>query len=235
MRPWHQWGWYVSALVYEWAYVQVAHQTDTDMFAYLSEHVVGATVADCGCGPGIVTEKFLQAGAARVVAIDANVKMIGKARKRLAKRIANGQVLVRHQSYEGEALPRLRQKELGGQGFDIILFKRSLYMPRPRALVTLRQVATTLQPRGVIVVIHPERLLRRYAFAPPFGVTGYTFLHLVNRALSRLAQGCGVEEYTLYTRAELLALLREAVPAAHVQLIPSRQRPYNLAAVHVPC
>jgi 2-polyprenyl-3-methyl-5-hydroxy-6-metoxy-1,4-benzoquinol methylase len=142
------WAWYLSALVYEWSYIQVAHQTDRDLFRYLGERIVGATVADCGCGPGIVTEKLLEAGAARVFAIDANASMIGKTRARLAKAIANGQVLLQQASHEGETLPRLRQKELAGRGFDIVLFKRSLYMPRPRALLTLRHAAATLGAKG---------------------------------------------------------------------------------------
>ena len=230
----HLWAWNLSALVYEWSYIHVAHQTDADFLHYLGERVVGATVADCGCGPGVVAEKLLAAGAARVVAIDANASMIGKARARLAKAIAAGQALVRHASHEGETLTCLRQKELGGRGFDIVLFKRSLYMPRPRALLTLRQAAATLHARGVMVVVHPERSLSRYAFAPPFGLTPYTLFHLCNRVLSRLAEWCGMEEYTLYSRCELLSLLGEAVPEARVECIPSRQRPYNLAALQVP-
>lgn len=230
----HLWAWNLSALVYEWSYIQAAHQTDADFLHYLGERVVGATVADCGCGPGVVAEKLLEAGAARVVAIDANGGMISKAKARLAKAMATGQVLVRHASHEGETLACLRQKELGGRGFDIVLFKRSLYMPRPRALLTLRHAADTLCAKGVMVVVHPERSLWRYAFAPPCGLTPYTFFHLCNRALSRAAEWCGMEEYTLYPRGELLSLLHEAVPEARVELIPSRQRPYNLAALQVP-
>lgn len=229
------WAWNLSAFVYEWAYIQVAHQVDADLLAYLGKRVVGATVADCGCGPGVVSEKFLQAGATTVIAIDVNAGMIEKAQARLTHIQHNGQVLVRHLSHEGGTLPSLRQRELEGRGFDIVLFKRSLYMPRPRALHTLRQAAAALQTNGVIVVVHPERLLHRYAFAPPLGITRYTPLHLVNRAISRVAERCGVEEYTLYSRGELLDLLREAVPAAAVELIPSQQRPYNLAALHPSC
>jgi hypothetical protein len=91
-----------------------------------------------------------------------------------------------------------------------------------------------LRPQGVIVVVHPERTLPRYAFAPPFGMTRYTLFHLFNRAISRVAERCGAEEYTLYSRGELLALLCEAVPGAVVEAIPSRQRPYNLAGLTVP-
>jgi hypothetical protein len=107
-------------------------------------------------------------------------------------------------------------------------------MPRQRALLTLRQAAASLQAHGMIVVVHPERSLLRYAFAPPFGLTSYTPLHLVNRAISRLLEWSGMEEYTLYTCHELLALLREAVPGAQVQRLPSQQRPYNLVALQVP-
>ena len=228
------WAWYVSSLVYEWSYIQVAHQTDTDCFQYLGDRIMGATVADCGCGPGIVTEKFLAAGAARVVAIDTNAAMISKARARLAQVISLGQVILQQASHEGETLAHVCQEELGGLGFDIVLFKRSLYMPRPRALQTLRHVAATLGRKGVIIIVHPERSLCRYAFAPPFGMTRHTLFHLFNRAVSRVAEWSGMEEYTLYSRQELLTLLREAVPGAKVERIPSRQRPYNLAALQVP-
>lgn len=102
-------------------------------------------------------------------------------------------------------------------------------MPRGRALRTL-QSAAALRAGGVVVV-HPERQLRRYAFALPFGVTSYTLFHLFNRAISRLAERFGAEEYTLYARDELLALLRDAVPGASIEVIPSRQRPYNLVAL----
>lgn len=228
------WAWHLSALVYEWSYVRIAHQPDADMLYYLGDRVVGATVIDCGCGPGVVVEKFLQAGAARVVAIDTNAGMLDKAKQRLAKAIATGQVMLRQMSHEGNTLGQLSAQELDGRHFDIVLFKRSLYMPRPRALQTLRQAASALHPKGTIIVVHPERSLARYAFAPPFGLTPYTAFHLLNRLVSRLAEWCGVEEYTLYSRHELPALLREAVPEARVDLIPTRQRPYNLAALHLP-
>lgn len=67
-------AWHLSALMYAWAYIHVAHQIDEDCLAYLGERVVGMLVADCGCGPGVVTEKLLRAGAARVVAIDINTR-----------------------------------------------------------------------------------------------------------------------------------------------------------------
>lgn len=225
------WAWHLSALFYEWAYINVAHQTDDDVFAYLGTRMSGATVIDCGCGPGVVTEKFLQAGASKLVAIDANAGMLGKAKTRLRHAIEKGQVLLQQTSHEGQTLARLRQQELGGQGFDVILFKRSLYMPRPRAIETIRCAASTLNHQGVIIIIHPERSLFRYAFAPPFGLTPYTLFHIGNRTVSRLAEWCGMEEYTLYSRNELVSLLHEAVPGAKVELIPSRQRPYNLAAL----
>jgi SAM-dependent methyltransferase len=221
-------------MVYEWSYIRVAHQTDADIFIYLGDRIVGATVVDCGCGPGVVTEKFLQAGVSRVAAIDTNVGMIGKAKARLTKAIATGQVVLQQASHEGETLAHLHQQEFGGRGFDVILFKRSLYMPRPRALQTLRHAASTLCAKGVIIVVHPERSFLRYVFAPPLGFTPYTLFHLSNRAVSRVAEWCGMEEYTLYTHQELLSLLHEAVPGAKVELIPSRQRPYNLAALQVP-
>ena len=232
--PRRLWAWHLSALVYEWAYIDVAHQTDDDLFVYLGSRVVGATVIDCGCGPGVVTEKFIQAGASRVVAIDTNAGMLRKAKVRLGKAVENGQVLLQQTSHEGQSLTRLHQQELGGKGFDIILFKRSLYMPRSRALETLRCAVSTLSAQGVMIIVHPERSLLRYTFAPPFGFTPYTLFHLSNRVASRFAEWCVMEEYTLYLRHELVSLLQEAVPEAKVELIASRQRPYNLVALQAP-
>lgn len=228
------WAWNISALVYEWAYIQVAHQTDVDLFAYLGDRVIGATVADCGCGPGVVSEKFLRAGAATVVALDANPGMIAKTRHRFSHGVTPGRVVIVQQSHAGDSVVQLAREVLDGAGFDIVLFKRSLYMSRSQALTTLQHVASGLRPGGMIVVVHPERQLLRYAFAPPLGITRYTPFHLFNRAISRLAEFCGAEEYTLYSRRELCALLQEAVPAARVVSIPSQQRPYNLVALHVP-
>jgi len=232
--PRRLWAWHLSALVYEWSYVQVAHQIDEDCLAFLGERLIGAVVADCGCGPGVVTEKLVRAGAALVVAIDGNASMLKRARARLAKAIASGKVLVYQGSYEAQTLATIRAQALAGRGFDLVLFKRSLYMPRPRALRTLRTAAASLGPRGLIVVAHPERALWRYACAPPFGLTSYTPLHVVNRAVSRVLAWSGSEEYTLYTRAELLGLLQEAVPGAHVHRVRTQQRPYNLVALQVP-
>ncbi len=225
------WAWDISALLYERAYIRVAHQTDDDLLAYLGTRVSDAVVADCGCGPGVVSEKFLRAGASLVVGLDTNAAMVTKARRRLAKSIANGCSVVRQQSHEGDALVQVSADVLNGRGFDMILFKRSLYMPRARALRTLQSAAAALRVGGAVVVVHPERQLRRYAFALPFGVTSYTLFHLFNRAISRLAEHFGAEEYTLYARDELLALLRDAVPSASIEVVPSLQRPYNLVAL----
>lgn len=228
------WAWHVSALVYEWAYIQVAHQTDVDLFAYLGARVHGATVADCGCGPGVVSEKFLRAGAAKVVALDSNPGMIEKTRQRLRRDIEAGRAVIVQRSHAGDGVAQTAHEVLNGETFDIVLFKRSLYLSRSQALATLRSVASALRAGGTIVVIHPERQLLRYAFAPPIGMTRYTPFHLFNRAISRLAEFFGAEEYTLYSQRELLALLQEAVPAAQVVSIPSQQRPYNLVALHMP-
>jgi hypothetical protein len=59
----------------------------------------------------------------------------------------------------------------------------------------------------------------------------YTAYHLLNRTWSKLGEALGICDYNVYTQAELLDLLRTAAPGHRVELIPTRQRPYNLAAV----
>lgn len=228
------WAWNLSALVYTWSYIKLAHQIDSDFLTYLEKRLVGAMVADCGCGPGVVAAKLLAAGVRTVVAIDVNAGMIRQAQTLLAEPITCGQAMVVQGSMESDVLTQICTRQLGGNKFDMILFKRSLYTSRARALHILRQAAAVLLAQGIIVVVHPERALRRYAFAPPFGVTSYTLFHLLNRGISRLLEWYGVEEYTVYTREELLALCREALPEATVTWIPSRQHAYNLAMVQMP-
>lgn len=226
-----RWSWYFSAPFYARTYIGLAHQLDEDLFAYLGRRTQGAVVADCGCGPGVVTKKFLQHGAARVFAIDVNGAMLRQVRARLADTVATGRVVIVQRAADAHLFADLRDRFLGSSGFDIILFKRSLYAKREQALPILQAAVASLNPGGVLAVIHSEQSLRRYAFGPGLRPTRYTAYHLFNRVISRLGEKLSIGDYTLYTRVELLDLLRTAAPDRRVELIPSRQRAYNLVAV----
>lgn len=225
------WAWSVSARVYTRTYLRIAHQLDEDVFAYLGDRLQGAVVADCGCGPGVVTQKLVQRGARKVVAIDFNTAMLRQVADRMEQSTARDRVVLVHRSCEGDALTRAREEHLEGRGYDVILFKRSLYMPRPRARALLAEAAKLLAPGGHLVVVHPERRLLRHAFEPPFLLARHTIYHLVNRWVSRIAEWLGGEEYTLYTSEELLSLLAEVAIDCDVVVIPSRQRAFNLVAI----
>jgi SAM-dependent methyltransferase len=225
------WSWHLSALFYERTYNHIAHQLDEDLFSYLGDRTRGALVVDCGCGPGIVTEKFLQREAARVLAVDVNPGMLRQVRLRLADAVSAGRVVLVRYAANVHLFARLRDQYPDSQGFDIILFKRSLYVKREQALPILRAAVTSLKPGGVLVVIHGERSLRRYAFGPRLGLKHYTLYHLFNRTISKLGESLGIGDYAVYTQDELLDLLRAAGSGRQVELIPSRQHAFNLAAV----
>jgi len=225
------WGWYLSSLFYKRTYFDIGHQLDEDLFAYLGDRTKGAVVADCGCGPGVVTGKFLKREAARVLAIDVSAAMLHQVRTSLANAIAVGQVVSVRKSFAPELFFQLRHQFLGGAGLDIILFKRSLYVEQDQALDILQAAVENLNPGGVLAVIHPERLLRRYAFGPGLRPKHYTLFHLFNRAVSKLGEKLGIGDYTLYTQEELLNLLRTAGAGRQVELIPSEQQAYNLVAI----
>lgn len=225
------WRWYVSAHFYEPTYMRIGHQLDSELFAYLGDRTRGAVVADGGCGPGVVTEKLLTQEAARVFAIDVNPAMLGKVRARLAGAIATERVVVVQRAFDAQLFSDLADRFLEGSGFDLILFKRSLYLRTELALPILRAAVAALAPGGVLVMIHPERSLRRYAFGPGWRPMRYTFYHLFNRAFSRVGDLVRSSEYTLYTQGELLGLLRAAAAGRPVELIPSGQRAYNMVAV----
>jgi SAM-dependent methyltransferase len=227
----HHLSWYLSAIFYRFTFIGIANQVDEEMFAYLGGKVKGAVVADCGCGPGALAAKLLRRGARRVVAIDGNGGMLSQVAARLPEAVNSGHVIPVQARFSAELFERLVAEHPGIRGFDLALFKRSLYMPRGQAVEIVRAAAEHLNPGGKVVVIHPERSLRRYAFGPGMRVRSYTPYHLVNRTLSRLGQRLGLGEYAVYTREELVGLVEEAARGRAVEVIPSKQRAYNLVAV----
>lgn len=228
------WGWDFSARFYAITYFNIAHQIDTDIFKYLDKHVEGALVADCGSGPGIVTEKFIAHGAAKVLAIDSNAEMMARLKSRLKGTDNESKLVPILDSFEGSTLRDGQKQHLDGRGFDIIYFKRSLYMPRPDALALLREAFSLLAPGGRIVVVHPELRLLKYCFAKPIGFARHTLHHLLNRFLSRISEMLGGEQYTLHTKENLLDLMSEAGPGQPAVTIESDQTAFNLAALIKP-
>jgi SAM-dependent methyltransferase len=227
----HHLSWYVSACLYRLSYFQLAHQLDDDLFRYLGEGVSGSVVADCGCGPGVVAQKFLERGARQVFAIDGNPPMIRQVHARLAQAIASRRVIPVLRRFHPGLFPELCQTYLDGSGFDILLFKRSLYSRPEQALPVLQAACVCINPGGVLALVHAERSVRRYALGPGMRWQPYTAFHLLNRLLSLLVHRLGVGEYTLYTQAELMELARRAAPDKMVETIPSGQQSYNLVAI----
>lgn len=226
-----QLSWYVSAVLYRYSFIKIVDQIDDDLFSYLDNKIQCALAADCGCGPGRLTEKLLERGVERIVAIDHNASMLRQLKARLPQAVQDRRVI----SVHARMYPALFRDQLtragSHSGYVLILFKRSLYMPRAEALALLQAAASCLSPGGVLAVIHGERSLRHYAFSPEMKITPYTSFHLINRFFSRMSHILGLGEYGLYTREELLDLLTQAAQGRRVEIIPSQQRAYNLAAI----
>lgn len=223
--------WGISSLFYRFSYVRIAHQVDEDLFAYLADITDGAVVADCGCGPGVTAQKFLDQGAAHVFAVDLAPGMLRQAAIRLEAPLKAGQVELVRRSFDdwfGHDLPRHDGR---GPIFDIILFKRSLYNTRERAVPLLRKALKFLKPEGVLAIIHPEKSLLKYCFGPGLAPQRHTLYHLLNRTWSSVGAIMGIGEYTVHSQAELLKLARKAAGALSVQAIPTRQQSYNLIAI----
>jgi 2-polyprenyl-3-methyl-5-hydroxy-6-metoxy-1,4-benzoquinol methylase len=220
-----QWAWHLSALGYRWSYLRVAHVVDEDLFAHLADRLRGARVVDCGCGPGILSEKLAGSGTDHVLAVDANPSMARQASVRLSARVDDGTATVLRAFVDAEFFGTL-----GGR-VDVVIFKRSLYASRAASVATVRAAFAALAPGGVLVVVHPERSVRRYAFGAPPRWRRHTAFHLVNRAISLLAVGLGISEYRTHTTAELVRLLAEAAPAGRVETVPTTQEAFSIVAV----
>jgi SAM-dependent methyltransferase len=225
-----QFSWFVSSILYRFSYIQIANQVDDDLFAYLGNRLQGALVADCGCGPGRMVEKLLSQGVERVFAIDSNAGMLQQLRDRLPEAIQTGAVIPVYARFDEHIFSNLLV-QASRTGFDLILFKRSLYMPTEQALGILQSAMDVLNPGGKLVIIHAERSLRKYAFGDHGKMASYTPYHLINRFFSRAAHILRLGEYTIYTQTELRELAQRAVSGKMVELIPSAQHSYNLIAM----
>lgn len=232
-KPLTHWRWYLSAVFYRLVEARVACQVDEDFFAYLGDRVRDAIVADCGCGPGIVVEKFLNRGAAKVYAIDVNPWMLIQTKRRVADCTNPGRVQVVQRAFSSEFFQSLSAN--GSKiSFNIILFKRSLYVRPMQAQRILPAAGQSLTPGGMLAIIHPERSLRRYAFGPGTQLKSHTIYYLFNRTISQLGDWMGIGQYTLYDQHELLRLVRASLPDFRVESIPTSQSAYNLVAAYRP-
>lgn len=216
-------GWNLTARIYAWTSGPLSHPLDSDLMAYLGDSIKGAVVADCGCGPGLATRRMVSEGAEKVCAIDVSREML--------EHIGQDPRIVTLQStMESRPLDRLRENEIE-DGFDLVLFKRSLYMHRAEALEVLKNAYGYLRPGGRIVVVHPEKKLGPYFFGSPRRLRSHTIPHIINRTSNRLGVLLGVEKYELYTREELLTLAGEVAGPQQVEVIPSGQQAFNMVAI----
>lgn len=219
-------GWDLSALTYLRTYGPLSHQLDRDLISYLGDRLKGAIVADCGCGPGVVARKLVSGGAAMVFAVDASRRML----RQMAR---DSRIVPVEATMESLPLDRLR-REQATAGFDLVLFKRSLYMERSAAIAVLANAYRHLRPGGCIAIIHPEKRLGPYLFGAAPRLGGYTAYHLFNRTVSLISRFLGSHSYALYTRDDLLQLAASVAGKERVDLIPSGQRAFNLVALRQP-
>lgn len=195
--------WDVSALVYRYTYDAAAHQVDERAIAAVQDVIRGGVVVDAGCGPGVVTPRFLEAGARKVLAVDVSAAMLRKVPELSA-------VTKVAADLQPGAFAQLR-REYEPNGFDLIWFKRSLYHADDVALELLRDAYASLRPGGRIVVIHPESSLRRYVFDiqnDRVRFASYTAYHSFNRFISVFLSSLRLHTYRHRSAEALLTLGR---------------------------
>jgi 2-polyprenyl-3-methyl-5-hydroxy-6-metoxy-1,4-benzoquinol methylase len=214
--------WDVSALLYKRTYDAAAHRIDECVIEAVADGVLGGTVVDAGCGPGVVVPRFIAAGARRIIAVDLSDAMLGQ--------VSNHPIVTKVAAdLQPGAFAALR-RDHEPSGFDLIWFKRSLYHDDSIALELLRDAYESLSPRGCMVVIHPESSLWRYIFdhrGDELRLASYTAYHTFNRVISETLRALGLHTYRHRTAAELLALGTAAAPQARVGLLDTNVSAFN--------
>lgn len=224
-------SWYLSSISYKQTYVSVAHQVDSDFLDFIGGRVENAFVADCGCGPGVVTKKLAEHGATKITAIDMNPGMIFHAKRLLKPEIDQGKVRVLLKGYSPSLFKELKDTETNGGGFDIVLFKRSLYCSRDVIVENLKAAYKTLRPDGQIIIIHPNKSFLDYVFKR-FPVPAlYSPYHFFNRIISLAAHWLRVGEYRVYSNEQWYQIFRYVSPKIHFEEIPTKQRAYLMYAL----
>jgi hypothetical protein len=107
--------------------------------------------------------------------------------------------------------------------FDIVLFKRSLYVDPGKARKVLLNAWMSLARGGAIAVVHPEKSVEKYFFKDG-RYTSHTILYMMNRKVSEWTQ----DEYQLYTKEELISLVKTALPEARVTYGVTTQSAFNI-------
>lgn len=217
-------AWDISALLYARTYDSTSHGVDSDVFDWLGDDLVDADVVDCGCGPGVVVEKLLQRGVASVYAIDISAGML--------EQVPDDE---RVHPIEARIVPGilsdLREKNAPA-GFDLVLFKRSLYAAPDEARAILSDAFAATKPGGAVVIIHPETSLLHYVLDEGKRLAPHSLYHGFNRVLSRVTAALGLHEYHTYTGEELRELGWSVVGSdGEVLEISSQQTAFNLVVL----
>jgi len=217
--------WDVSALVYASTYDDTAHGVDHDILSLLDSRLRNGVVLDAGCGPGVVVRKLLDRRVKKVVGVDISKKM-------LAQLPEDVRVTGVHADLTPEVIASVRS-QFAPKGFRLVLFKRSLYQDPDTARSLLQSAFESLDESGAVVIIHPETNLEKYLLnegsRKRWAV--HTAYHAFNRAISRTLTWLRIHEYRTWDRDGLVELARSAAPDAKVEILPTKQRAFNVVAI----
>ena len=206
-------GWRLTSFTYGHFSAAATPDVDDTLLCCVESSLPGATVADCGCGPGHMAKLFLERGAERVYAIDLLDEMLDQ--------VPSDKRIIKVRADLRQGVPKGVECAL-----DVVLFKRFLYFPPSLSEKVLRQWYDTLSPSGHFLLVHPEKEFFSYVFG-----NSHPFLNLAKRVLPLFLDAVGAYEYQLYTSRELHELCSRAVPEGVVRALSSRQRSYNLVDI----
>lgn len=225
MRNSNNWGWSVSAFLYEFFYSKLVHEIDGYSLGYLADRIHGAKVLDAGAGTGNMSFKAIDFGANEVFALDTNQHMISRIlRTQSQKEEYRERLHVVKEDLRDGIITRLSSDN----PFDVAFFRRCLYFSRSDSIAVLAETYQNLSEDGLIFIVHPEKDKSIYydngngRFAPA---------HWLRRQSAHLGLFFNAIEYQPYTKKELEALCSEACSAADIKFLPTIRPAYNFMVI----
>jgi len=193
--------WDINAYFYDEVESRLSKDINKLTFNYLKKNNLlrYKNVLDLFCGTGNVSISLLDLNVKKIVAIDNSKLMLNRFNHKIRSNKQKNKLKI----IKLDILNSNLNKIFGHERFDVIYIKRALYFSDKENIQILKQAHKLLNKNGVIVVINPEKNLRKYIQGRilPFSISSF-----LRRLWAWIGIGINVVNYKLYTSNQFVDL-----------------------------